>query len=96
MTTNTSERGLERLICTALSGHPCEPPATGTVREPPIGYGGFGWSCGNPHDYEREYCVDIAQLSAFLRATQPEAAEALALTEDGPTQRKFLRGCRGR
>ncbi len=24
MTTDTSERGLERLICTALSGHPCE------------------------------------------------------------------------
>ena len=27
MTTDTSERGLERLICTALAGHPCEPPA---------------------------------------------------------------------
>ena len=23
MTTNTSESGLERLICTALTGHPC-------------------------------------------------------------------------
>ena len=30
MPTDTSERGLERLICTALAGHPCEPPATGT------------------------------------------------------------------
>ena len=29
MTTDTSERGLERLICTALAGHPCEPPAAG-------------------------------------------------------------------
>ena len=29
MTTDTSERGLERLICTALAGHPCEPPADG-------------------------------------------------------------------
>ena len=26
MTTDTSERGLERLICTALTGHPCNPP----------------------------------------------------------------------
>ena len=95
MTTDTSERGLERLICTALSGHPCQPPATGTVREPPIGYGGVGWSCGNPHDYEREYCVDIVQLSAFLRATQPETADGLALDRDGPTQRKFLARLQG-
>ena len=29
MTTDTSERGLERLICTALAGHPCEPPTAG-------------------------------------------------------------------
>ena len=25
MTTDTSGRDLERLICTALAGHPCEP-----------------------------------------------------------------------
>ena len=47
MTTDTSERGLERLICTALAGHPCEPPAAGTVDEAPAGYGGVGWSSGN-------------------------------------------------
>ena len=44
MPTDTSERGLERLICTALAGHPCEPPAAGTVAEPSAGYGGVGWS----------------------------------------------------
>ena len=49
MTTDTSERGLERLICTALAGHPCEPPATGTVAEPPADYGGVGWSGDNFH-----------------------------------------------
>ena len=90
MTTDTSERGLERLICTALTGRPCDPPAAGTVAEPSAGYGGVGWSCGNPHDYDREYCVDLTQLAAFLRATRPEAAESLALSEDGPTRRKFL------
>jgi len=47
MTTDTSERGLERLICTALAGHPCEPPSANTVAEPPAGYGGVGWSGGN-------------------------------------------------
>ena len=95
MPTDTSERGLERLICTALAGHPCEPPATGTVAEPPAGYGGVGWRDGNFHDYDREYCVDPVQLSAFLRATQPKAAESLGLSEDGPTRRKFLARLQG-
>ena len=109
MTTDTSERGLERLICTALAGHPCEPPASGTVAEPPAGYGGVGWSGGNPNDYDREYCVDIVQLRAFLRATQPEVAEAVDIAstgvgathasplpgQDGLTLRKFLARLQG-
>ena len=95
MTTDTSERGLERLICTALAGHPCEPPTAGTVAKPPAGYGGVGWSGGNFHDYDREYCVDLVQLSAFLRATQLEAAESLGLSEDGPTRRTFLARLQG-
>ena len=95
MTTDTSERGLERLICTALAGHPCEPPAANTVAEPPAGYGGVGWSGGSYLDYDREWCVDLVQLAAFLRDTQPGAAEALALKEDGPTRRKFLARLQG-
>ncbi len=95
MKTDTSERGLERLICTALAGNPCDPPSAGTVGEPAAGYGGVGWSPGNPHDYDREYCVDLVQLSAFLRETQPEVAESLALAEDGPTRRKFLARLQG-
>lgn len=31
MTTDTSERGLERLICHALTGAPCDPDAAGCV-----------------------------------------------------------------
>ena len=95
MTTDTSERGLERLICTALAGHPCDPPKTGGVAESAFGHGGAGWICGHPHDYDREFCVDRVQLAAFLSATQPEAAEALALDEDGPTRRKFLARLQG-
>ena len=95
MTTDTSERGLERLICTALAGHPCEPPAANAVAEPPAGYGGVGWSGGSFLAYDREWCVDLVQLAAFLRDTQPEAAEALALSKDGPTRRKFLARLRG-
>ena len=95
MPTDTSERGLERLICTALTGHPCDPPLSPTVGEPPAGYGGVGWAGGNFHDYDREYCVDLAQLSAFLHATQPEAAESLDLSEASPTRRRFLARLQG-
>ncbi len=95
MTTDTSERGLERLICTALAGHPCDPPKTESVGEAPASYGGVGWAGGNPHDYDREYCVDLFQLAAFLRATHPEVAESLDLGDDGPTRRKFLARLQG-
>lgn len=95
MSTDTSERGLERLICTTLTDNPCDPPKEGTVGKPPMGYGGVGWSCGNPHDYDREYCVDLVQLSAFLHITQPEVAESLGLAEDGPTRHKFLARLQG-
>ncbi len=93
MTTDTSERGLERLICTALTGSACDPGAAdasagvvagaGIVAERPADYGA-GWICGAPEDYDREYCVDLAQLSAFLRQIQGDVADALDLGEDGP------------
>ena len=95
MTTDTSERGLERLICAGFAGHPCEPPTVKTVGEPAAAYGGFGWTAGNHNDYDREYCVDLIQIEAFLHVTQPEAAESLALSEDGPTRRKFLARLQG-
>ena len=92
---DTSERGLERLICEALTGDPCDPPPSGTVGEPAPGYGGVGWSPGNDRDYDREYCVDSVQLRAFLEATQPESAAALRLAEHSPTRRKFLARLQG-
>jgi type I restriction enzyme, R subunit len=96
MTTDTSERGLERLICTALTGAACDPGAVRAVavHERPAAYGA-GWICGDPADYDREYCVDLAQLSAFLRETQPDVVEALDLGQDGPTRRKFLARLQG-
>ena len=95
MTTDTSELGLERLICEALTGDPCDPPSSETVGEPSPGYGGVGWSPGNGRDYDREYCVDLVQLRAFLEATQPESAAALRLAEDCPARRKFLARLQG-
>ena len=95
MTTDLTERGLERLICEALAGDPCDPPSGRTVGERPAPYGGVGWSPGNHHDYNREYCVDLIQLRAFLDATQPDSAPALRLDEDCPTRRKFLARLQG-
>lgn len=96
MTTDTSEAGLESLICRAMTGGVCLPGSgTDAVREQPPPYGGAGWIGGRPGDYEREYCVDPAQLSAFLTATQPGPADALSLGEDSPTRRKFLARLQG-
>ena len=64
------------------------------VRERPPSYG-VGWICGDPRDYDREYCVDLAQLSAFLDDTQPDAAESLDLGGDSPTRRRFLARLQG-
>ena len=94
MTIDTTERGLESLICAALTGSPCEPPRASAVRERPATCG-VGWLCGDPTDYDRESCVDLKQLSAFLLATQPEAAGLLSLDDDSPTRRKFLSRLQG-
>jgi type I restriction enzyme R subunit len=54
-----------------------------------------GWLPGDPADYDREYCLDLVQLTAFLHSTQPEVAEALDLRNDSPTRRKFLARLQG-
>ncbi|MBL7650260.1 MAG: type I restriction endonuclease subunit R, partial [Candidatus Hydrogenedentes bacterium] len=96
MTTDTSERGLERLICTALAGAACDPGTVKAeaIRERPAAYGA-GWICGDPGDYDREYCVDLAQISAFLGETQPDVCDTLDIGQDGPTRRKFLARLQG-
>ncbi len=39
--------------------------------------------------------MDLAQLAAFLHATQPEAADSLGLDEDGPARRRLLARLQG-
>lgn len=98
MTADTSEAGLEALICRALTGSDPAPRPAGApaaVAEAPAPYHGVRWLPGNPADYDREYCVDPVQLAAFLRSTQPEVAEALDLDNDSPTRHKFLARLQG-
>jgi len=89
MTTDTTEKGLESLIVTWMTGETAPPAPTRDAHEVRAPYGG-GWILGEAHDYLRESAVDLAQLSAFLRETQTGAADALDLDADSPTRRKFL------
>lgn len=61
MKSDTSERGLEQLICAALTGAVCDPVAVppDVERETSTAIGDAGWICGNPNDYDREYTVDL-------------------------------------
>ncbi len=94
MTTDTTECGLEAIIVADLTGECDAPVAEWRIGERRTAYSA-GWSAGRPEDYNREYCVDLAQLSAFLRETQPEVVDALELGVDGPTRRKFLARLQG-
>ncbi len=90
-TTDTSERGLEDLICTAMTGRASVTLLPGEgIQYPSETYGGTGWLLGDARDYDRDYCIDLAMLHAFLVATQPEIAEALELGKDTPVRRRFL------
>ena len=91
---DTSEKGLESLIVAAMTGEAQTGTPAGEVRERPAVYQA-GWISGDAKDYDREYCVDLAQLRGFLRATQPKVSEALDLDGDSPTRRKFLARLQG-
>jgi type I restriction enzyme, R subunit len=55
----------------------------------------FGWLTGENANYDREYAVDLKQLTAFLETTQEEIAAELQLRMDGPVRRKFLAQLQG-
>ena len=54
-----------------------------------------GWIPGDAGAYDREYAVDLAQLRAFIAATQETLVGALDLDQDGPTRRKILARLQG-
>lgn len=54
-----------------------------------------GWIAGDSADYDREYAVDLKQLSVFLTETQPEICESLDLATASPTRQKFLARLQG-
>jgi type I restriction enzyme R subunit len=96
VTTDTSERGLEDLIVRAMVGRTSllSPPHVATETASPVA-GGTGWLLGDPHHYDRDYCVDLVQLRGFALATQEGLDEPLSLATDGPTRRSFLARLQG-
>lgn len=54
-----------------------------------------GWLQSEPADYDREFCVHLPELVAFLRKTQPATVKELDLDNDSPIRRKFLARLQG-
>ena len=100
MTTDTSEKGLETMIMRHMTGVDglVVPPLVMT--EAPAPYGGTGYFAGSPKDYDRAHALDVPQLFAFLRATQPESFKKLAMADANDARDvnrlKFLAGSRAR
>ena len=90
--TDITERGLEDLIVAAMTAS--TERAEGVASAHGL-YGSGGWMLGDWRDYEREYAVDLRQLTEFLQASQPDVAEAAQLGVDGPARRKFLARLQG-
>src|SRR5580700_6864232 len=91
MTTDTSEKGLETLIMRYMTGTEGLAVAPNRVAERPPPYGGTGYTAGSAQDYDRAHFLDVPQLFAFLRATQPEAFKKLAMADAKDINRlKFL------
>jgi type I restriction enzyme R subunit len=96
--TDLSEMALElRIVADLTQLSPQQVKASqgaGGVLQQPEVYDA-GWVLGNPHDYDREHVVDVAQLMAFLQRTQPEIVAELNIGEPGPSRTKFLERLQG-
>lgn len=90
MTMDTSELGLERLVCDALTGGPRCPPAGRTVSGPHLGHGGVGWFRGNLHYYDWECRIDLVQFRTFLHTGQPDSAATFRFDKDCRVRRMLL------
>ena len=89
MRTDLSEKGLETLIVRHLTGfdglspppHSLEGAVQAVAGEQERAWGGSGYLLGNPKDFDRAHALDVVQLFAFLRTTQPEAFKKLAMLD---------------
>ena len=95
MITDISEKGLEALIVAEMTGVSKASPTGGFSDEPEAVVGRPYWLLGDPKDYDRPWTVDLAQLPAFVAATQPSLVAALDMDNDSPPRQKFLARLQG-
>jgi type I restriction enzyme R subunit len=93
--TDTSEKGLEALIVADMTGRAAAPVDSGFSEEPKPFSGLYNWLLGDPKAYDRAWTVDLAQLRAFVAATQPPLLAALDLDNDSPARQKFMARLQG-
>ncbi|MDP2964015.1 MAG: type I restriction endonuclease [Sulfurimicrobium sp.] len=86
MSTDTSEKGLETLIMRHMTGVDGLAVMSNMATEPLAPYGGIGYFAGSPKDYDRAHALDVPQLFAFLRVTQPDAFKKLAMADANDTK----------
>jgi type I restriction enzyme, R subunit len=54
-----------------------------------------GWIKGDPKQYDREFAVDLTQLTAFLNSNQLDILDYLDLPNSSPARQKFLARLQG-
>jgi type I restriction enzyme R subunit len=82
VTTDTTEKGLESLIMRHMTGTDgFNVPSGSAVAEALPPYGGTGYLAGSAKDFDRSQALDVSQLFAFLRATQPDTFKKLAMAD---------------
>ena len=79
-TTDVSEKGLETLIIRHMTGRDGLSVSAGAPEEAPDPEGS-GYFAGSPKDFDRAHALDVPQLFAFLRATQPDAFKKLGMVD---------------
>ena len=90
--TDISEGGLETLIVSALTGTTVSvkgAPADVAGERAPLA-GPDDYIEGHRDDYDRAHALDLVQLFAFIRSTQPELVGPLSLETDSRQRRAFL------
>ncbi|MCP3404069.1 type I restriction endonuclease subunit R [Bradyrhizobium sp. CCGB01] len=81
MTTDTSEKGLETIIMLHMTGEDglAVAPDAAAAKMPP--FGGTGYVAGSPKSFDRAHAIDVTQLFAFLRTTQPNSFKKLGIAD---------------
>ncbi len=81
MKTDTSEKGLETLIMRHMTGVDGLSSEADMVGESAPHAAGSGWFAGRAKAHDREFAVDVEQLFAFLKTTQPDETSKLGIVD---------------